>query len=216
MTLAIAVPGADPKHQHDPPGAPGSVIPGHPRPGSVAGKQIALRQPRGGVTASGMPAALLRQTLLLWGRVRRFCLNVMRPGSVRERVARRHGACQRCGACCQLGSRCRHLRFENGLAVCACYDGQRPLNCRTFPIDARDLTDRDLVLPERSCGFYWSLPDGEVRAPPSGGETVPAAAMEALAPVTVAARATGLTVPAPVPHGDHGAGANQSAGASAR
>jgi hypothetical protein len=29
------------------------------------------------------------------------------------------------------------------------------MNCRVFPIDERDLADRDLVLPERACGYSF-------------------------------------------------------------
>ena len=114
---------------------------------------------------------------LFWGRPRRLFLNLLRPGYVRTQVALRHGECKRCGACCQLGSRCRHLSFENGLAVCDCYGDYRPPNCRTFPIDQRDLADRDQLLARLPCGFFWvgqeaqarsSQPEGDPRWAASG------------------------------------------------
>ena len=38
------------------------------------------------------------------------------------------------------------------------------MNCRLFPIDERDLRDRDLVAPGAPCGFHFNgkptAPDG--------------------------------------------------------
>jgi hypothetical protein len=35
------------------------------------------------------------------------------------------------------------------------------MNCRVFPIDERDLADRDLVLPDRECGFSFARAGSE-------------------------------------------------------
>lgn len=93
---------------------------------------------------------------LLLGRPRRLFINLFRPGYVRASLARRRGECRRCGACCQMGAYCRHLKYgADGLAECARYQKWRTANCRNFPIDARDLAERDLVAPDTPCGFYF-------------------------------------------------------------
>jgi hypothetical protein len=111
---------------------------------------------------------LWQKIRLLWGRPRRFFLGVFRPGYVRAMRARRRGECRRCGACCQLAVRCRHLVYEGGLAACDKYDGERPLNCRNFPIDPRCLADRDLNAPDLPCGFYFVSEDDEGSAGAAG------------------------------------------------
>jgi len=97
---------------------------------------------------------------LLWGKVRRFCLALFRPGYVCRSRKRRRGECQRCGACCQLGYRCQFLRSAGDITEC-CFHRLRPSNCRLFPIDERDLADRDLVAPDRPCGYRFEAADGE-------------------------------------------------------
>ncbi|MFW6162004.1 MAG: hypothetical protein ACODAJ_04495 [Planctomycetota bacterium] len=109
------------------------------------------------------PATLtLRQKLkLLWGRPRRLFLGLFRPGYVRASHARRRGECRRCGACCQLAIRCPHMIYEDGLGGCDKYDRRRPLNCQTFPIDERDLADRDLLAPHCPCGYHFVPADAD-------------------------------------------------------
>jgi len=102
-------------------------------------------------TAPGILAALR----LLWGRPRRLFLNVFRPAYVRDSLARRAGECRRCGVCCRMGLRCRFLRYDGALAACERYGRYRTPNCRTFPIDERDLADRDLVDPVHACGYTF-------------------------------------------------------------
>ncbi|MCL5271653.1 MAG: hypothetical protein M1457_14110 [bacterium] len=92
---------------------------------------------------------------LLWGVQRRLLLNVCRPGYVRSSVAQRHGECRRCGTCCRLVLRCRYYREEDGVASCVLYNRFRPLNCVSFPIDHRDLADRDIIAPHIPCGYRW-------------------------------------------------------------
>jgi len=123
--------------------------------------------------ATGMPFTPARLTLwqklrLLWGRPRRWWLGFCRPGYVRASRARRRGECRRCGACCQLAVRCKHLTYEDGLGGCTKYDGTRPLNCQTFPIDERDLADRDLVAPDFPCGYHFA-DDGDPDPAPDSG-----------------------------------------------
>ena len=96
--------------------------------------------------------------ILIRGVLRRFMLNVFRPGYVRKSIARRTGECARCGVCCHLiANKCFALHFHaDGRSTCRIYNLYRVPNCCTFPIDPRDLKDRDLVEPERPCGYYWT------------------------------------------------------------
>ncbi len=97
---------------------------------------------------------------LLWGTPRRFFLNVFRPAYVRRSLAQRQGACRRCGACCQLVVKCAFLtRDKEGLPACRVYRIWRTKNCSNFPIDRRDLADRDLIAPNLPCGFSWKTAD---------------------------------------------------------
>jgi len=90
-----------------------------------------------------------------WGKVRRICLAALRPGLIQTSKARRRGECSRCGACCRLTYQCPALYYlPDGMAACR-YHQLRPINCRVFPIDERDLADRDMVMPERPCGFRF-------------------------------------------------------------
>ena len=103
------------------------------------------------------PITFWQRLKLLWGRPRRFVLNHFRPGYVAAQLAKRRGECARCGACCQMGAYCRHLVYEDdtGLSACKRYDKFRSMNCRNFPIDERDLADRNLVFPDVPCGYYF-------------------------------------------------------------
>ena len=92
---------------------------------------------------------------LLWGTPRRLFLNVFRPGYVRASLARRSGECLRCGACCRLVVRCIYFFEENGLPACRLYKLRLP-NCSKFPLDCRDLADRDLIAPDKPCGYSWN------------------------------------------------------------
>jgi hypothetical protein len=91
---------------------------------------------------------------LLAGKVRRCYLGVFRRGYIRANVARRRGECRRCGACCQLAFRCGALQNHEHVTACQ-FHKYRPLNCRVFPIDERDLADRDLIAPDQPCGFRF-------------------------------------------------------------
>ncbi|MFH1421279.1 MAG: hypothetical protein ABIH42_00965 [Planctomycetota bacterium] len=92
---------------------------------------------------------------LFWGKLRRFYYHTVRPGYVRDNIGRREGECQRCGACCRLAHLCYYLEFDDkGLAMCKAYR-RRAQNCRVFPIDERDINDRNLILPNVSCGYHF-------------------------------------------------------------
>ena len=99
---------------------------------------------RGSACAWGLTRGVkLREA---WGKLRRLFLVHFAPGYVRRQVGRRRGACRRCGSCCRLLFRCPHLVGAN---VCRVYD-RRYLQCRLFPIDARDLAEVG-----GGCGFWF-------------------------------------------------------------
>lgn len=113
------------------------------------------------VTGAGR-LSVRKRLKLWWGKLRRFYLGHFRPGYVRRNQARRRGECKRCGACCQLGLRCWQLRHTSQTTECVRHE-RRPLNCRLFPIDERDLSDRDVINPLAPCGFSF-----DAQAPASG------------------------------------------------
>lgn len=101
-----------------------------------------------------------RTRMILWrGVFRRFYLNLFRPGYVRQSIATRKGECARCGACCHLTAKngCPSLGFEEaGLSLCKIHGSFRMPNCVIFPVDARDIADRDLVAPDTvKCGYRF-------------------------------------------------------------
>lgn len=96
--------------------------------------------------------------ILLRGVVRRFFLNLFCKGYIRRSVAARKGECRRCGVCCHLvANKCPSLRIlQQGNTRCVLYHLYRMPNCVTFPIDARDIADRDLVAPpDVPCGYFF-------------------------------------------------------------
>jgi hypothetical protein len=55
-----------------------------------------------------------------------------------------------------MGIRCLQLKHDgDGHWICNKYDGRRSLNCQNFPINERDLAERDLVAPHVSCGYRF-------------------------------------------------------------
>jgi len=93
--------------------------------------------------------------LLFWGKLRRFYYHQCNTRYIKENHARREGECVRCGACCNLAHPCRFLGFQDGgLTFCKIHK-RRATNCRVFPIDERDLRDRDLLLPDVPCGYSF-------------------------------------------------------------
>ena len=94
--------------------------------------------------------------ILLAGVIRRAFLNLFCKKYVRESIARRRGECKRCGTCCHLiANKCMALKFTEEGSRCRIYNFYRLPNCCTFPIDSRDIRDRDLVAPDNPCGYYW-------------------------------------------------------------
>jgi len=91
------------------------------------------------------------------GKLRRFFINRFKPNKVRKALALRLGNCIRCGTCCKILFKCPYLKYDSeGLAVCNTYE-KRPLNCRQFPIDNRDIMERNFVRGVSvPCGFRFS------------------------------------------------------------
>jgi hypothetical protein len=107
------------------------------------------------------PSFLIRMKLLR-GVHRRLHLNWFRPDYISASLTNRLGECQRCGACCQLGWRCRYLQKDaKEIPSCRIHTGWRPPNCHAFPIDQRDIADRDLIAPDVPCGFSWAEPEDQ-------------------------------------------------------
>lgn len=99
-----------------------------------------------------------------WGKLRRQYLILFRPGYVRRSLAQRRGHCNRSGACCRLMYSCAFLKRDGGVGACGVYP-VRPEVCSLFPIDERDLRDRDLLMPDHPCGFFF-VTDGKPARPP--------------------------------------------------
>ncbi len=95
-----------------------------------------------------------QRAILGWGKVRRFYLAHFRPTYVRESLARRVGHCNRTGACCHLMFTCPLLDRLAEPVRCSIHE-IKPRVCRLFPIDERDLRDRDIVSPDVPCGFSF-------------------------------------------------------------
>ena len=100
---------------------------------------------------------------LLKGVLRRLIYNSFRPDYIQRSLSQRSGECRRCGACCQLAWRCRCLHKDGGIPSCRIHKLPRPPNCRAFPIDPRDIADRDLIAPNTPCGFSWVKTDKVIR-----------------------------------------------------
>ncbi len=107
------------------------------------------------------PSIAMRLKLGL-GKVRRFYLLKMNRRHVRRNHARRRGECRRCGSCCKLMLRCPFLDEGGDLASCTRHE-PRHCNCRAFPIDERDIADRNRVSSDGPCGYRFEPPNGPQR-----------------------------------------------------
>jgi len=98
----------------------------------------------------------LREKLqLIRGKLQRFYIGHFRKEYVVERLSIRKGTCKRCGACCRLLFRCVYADQCHGGGVSCRIYSRRPVNCRIFPLDREHLAERDLMMPDRSCGYYF-------------------------------------------------------------
>ncbi|MFO0980984.1 MAG: YkgJ family cysteine cluster protein [Planctomycetota bacterium] len=63
------------------------------------------------------------------------------------------GACARCGTSCKLGWQCFFWDARSG--GCSIYE-HRPLVCRVYPLDQKDVDDRNLVNRKQPCGYTFA------------------------------------------------------------
>ena len=104
------------------------------------------------LSKEGFGSAKGRQ--LIWGKFRRVTLSVF-PGlcTALQKHYGLTGGCVSCGASCNLLFKCPH--WDDSSRLCSVYE-DRPNICRFFPITPADIQDRNLVLPDKECGFKFS------------------------------------------------------------
>ncbi|MBI5240179.1 MAG: hypothetical protein HY926_06880 [Elusimicrobia bacterium] len=89
------------------------------------------------------------------GKLRRFALTTVKEEYIARMQRLRQGACLRCGLCCKLFFECPFLQnLPGGSSRCRIH-GRKPDNCHFFPIDERDLRDRDSLGAPVPCGYSF-------------------------------------------------------------
>ncbi len=89
------------------------------------------------------------------GKIRRFILAHFRKQYVEQQTQKRQGECVRCGVCCKLLINCIMLTQDShGNYQCKIHN-RKPSNCSLFPIDEKDIKDRDTILPDVPCGYSF-------------------------------------------------------------
>ena len=92
---------------------------------------------------------------MLNGKIRRFFRGHLNPAKVKDCHSNRESECARCGACCKILFECPYLiEDEQGYYSCKIHD-KRPLNCRIYPMDMKDIAERDMVSPSTKCGYSF-------------------------------------------------------------
>ncbi|MHC4661568.1 MAG: hypothetical protein ACYS8W_07755, partial [Planctomycetota bacterium] len=94
--------------------------------------------------------------LLLWGKMRRWALRTFDREYIRKSLERRNGECRRCGACCKLAYVCPFLGRDNDHGTKCVNHVARDVNCVIFPIDEKDIRDRNLINPGGLCGYSFN------------------------------------------------------------
>ena len=92
------------------------------------------------------------------GKSRRFLYSMFGNGYVEKQLDQRQGECKRCGACCKLLLDCPFLDDSTSPAHCRIYEYTSP-NCTIFPLDERDIADRNRILPDVPCGYHFRHSD---------------------------------------------------------
>lgn len=90
---------------------------------------------------------------ILAGKVRRMIAVHFRKDYVAHQLQIREGECRQCGTCCNFSFACPLLTRRRR---CMVYGVCRPLSCRLFPLDQRDIDD--VVSCGGSCGYRF--PEG--------------------------------------------------------
>lgn len=89
------------------------------------------------------------------GKLRRFALHSINEEYIAQMAQRRHGECRRCGYCCKMLFECPFLKnLPDGTGRCRIH-GRKPDNCTFFPIDERDLRERNLAGAPAPCGYRF-------------------------------------------------------------
>lgn len=120
---------------------------------------------------------LPQSLLMIWGKIRRGWLIAFRKKTVEKKLEHRRGDCNRCGACCKILFKCPAYDESGPEPRCVIYN-DRPGVCSLFPIDAADLRERNIVMPERKCGYYFvdeakPIETANIRwGPPPGSKTI--------------------------------------------
>lgn len=104
------------------------------------------------------------------GKIKRAFLCNFFKGRVEKKLERRRGACSRCGACCKLLFNCPAYDDSDGSPKCLVYN-DRPGVCGLFPLDEQDLRERDIVSPDKKCGFWFEDEAKPVATPLRWGPT---------------------------------------------
>jgi hypothetical protein len=101
----------------------------------------------------------VNHAVLVWGKVRRMWFIYLNPGKTKVMLSRREGECARCGACCKINFDCPALVNHGEAPSCWLYD-RRSNVCRYFPIDERDIKDRNRIMPHIQCGYKFNGHNG--------------------------------------------------------
>lgn len=89
------------------------------------------------------------------GKIRRFILAHFKKKYVEEQKNNRQGECKRCGICCKLLVNCPMLIQDADNNFLCKIHNRKPSNCDLFPIDEKDIKDRDTILPDVPCGYTF-------------------------------------------------------------
>ncbi|RMF97836.1 MAG: hypothetical protein D6734_01210 [Candidatus Schekmanbacteria bacterium] len=93
---------------------------------------------------------IIQRAWIFKGTVRRYFLVRFKKRYVEEQLKRRRGKCLQCGKCCEMSFKCPLLDKSGNQLSCRIYKKGRPLSCRLFPIDERDIEDVG-----GRCGYYF-------------------------------------------------------------
>lgn len=88
------------------------------------------------------------------GKIRRIYLILLRKKYVNDQLNIRKGECIRCGACCKFIFECPFLKNHRSLPECKIHN-KRPPSCKFFPIDDRDINERNQINPKTTCGYFF-------------------------------------------------------------
>ncbi|MCX7765863.1 MAG: hypothetical protein N2246_04050 [Candidatus Sumerlaeia bacterium] len=92
---------------------------------------------------------------LIGGKLRRLYYSKFSQDYIKQQLVNRRGECKRCGICCRFVFKCPFLRQDvDGIWKCIIHRW-RPSVCVHYPVDQRDLDEREFLQPENKCGFYF-------------------------------------------------------------